>query len=74
MIYNIKKMLKRFTALALASIMICAPLSGCSEKKKSSGGIFRYDIYENPTTFDPQLAESDVELMIVENGFEGLLR
>lgn len=63
----------RFLAVILTLSFMSNMLSGCF-LKETEGAIFRYDIYENPTTFDPQLAESDVELMIVENGFEGLLR
>lgn len=67
------KIKKRFAALVMAACVLSTTLAGCFSGQKE-GAILRYDIYENPTTFDPQLAQSDVELMVIENGFEGLIR
>ncbi len=64
---------KRAMSLAMIVLVMCPLISGCFSKSEE-GAIFRYDIYENPSTLDPQLANSESELMIVENGFEGLLR
>lgn len=64
--------MKRYYKVFSVVLVLVFLFAGC--KKGTSGQIFRYDITANPTTFDPQLADSNEELMIVENSFEGLLR
>ncbi|MBQ7124051.1 MAG: peptide ABC transporter substrate-binding protein [Oscillospiraceae bacterium] len=58
-------MLKKIICLVLVLIFI---LSGCSAPKTLG-----FDIPKGVDSFDPQLAESDPELIIVENCYQGLL-
>ena len=58
-------MLKKIICAALALVLA---LSGCSAPKTLG-----FDIPRGVDSFDPQLAESDPELIIVENCFQGLL-
>ncbi len=58
-------MLKKICALVLALVLT---LTGCSAPKTLG-----FDIPKGVDSFDPQLASSDPELIIVENCFQGLL-
>ena len=58
-------MLKKMLVLVLAVLLL---FSGCG-KSKTLG----FDIFTGVDSFDPQLAESDSELVIVKNCFQGLL-
>ena len=58
-------MLKKIFALVLAALLL---FSGCG-KSKTLG----FDIAAGVDSFDPQLAESDSELVIVKNCYQGLL-
>ena len=58
-------MLKRIICAVLVLMMA---FSGCSAPKTLG-----FDIPRGVDSFDPQLAESDPELIIVENCFQGLV-
>ena len=58
-------MLKKIFTLVLAALLL---FSGCG-KSKTLG----FDIAAGVDSFDPQLAESDSELVIVKNCYQGLL-
>jgi len=61
---------KKFFCVILALTLIL-PFSGCSNTDES---YLYFELPELPTTFDPQVAEKDSELIIIKNIFEGLLR
>lgn len=62
--------------IKVAAILLCLALTfslcGCSEDGESA--IIYYGITDVPNTVDPQTASSGVELMLVRNLYEGLLR
>ncbi len=62
--------IRRFTAL-LISIVLMLALCACDNTDKA---YIYFTLQQPPTTVDPQTAQSDTELMIVRNIFEGLLR
>lgn len=66
-------MCKRIISLLLVSIMILTLFSGCYGKPKADKS-FSAPISDEPTSLDPQIADSDSEKTIVLNCFEGLLR
>lgn len=57
-------------AVCLAVMMGC--LAGCGEKYMDA--IIYFELLQKPKTLDPQTAQSDSELLIVRNIYEGLLR
>ena len=61
---------KKFISIAI-SIVLLFSLTACDGTE--SAYIYFY-LNEQPKTVDPQTAKSDVELMLVRNIFEGLLR
>ncbi len=62
--------IKRFTALLL-SVFFIFTLTACDSTSKA---YIYFSLSEQPSTVDPQTAQSDTELMLVRNIFEGLLR
>ena len=64
------KNLKRFFALLLCIILIFL-LTGCDETDNT---YIYFNLNEQPFSLDPQTAQSDTELMIIRNIFEGLMR
>ncbi|MBQ8202802.1 MAG: hypothetical protein IJZ75_00785 [Clostridia bacterium] len=64
--------LLKLTALILSIIMLLPCLSGCGKSYLDATIYFEVD--NAPVTLDPQVASSDIELMVVRNIFEGLLR
>lgn len=63
---------KRLVSLLLVLIMILTLFSGCGKPKADKS--FSAPISDEPTSLDPQIADSDAEKTIVLNCFEGLLR
>lgn len=66
-------MAKRITAIILCLIIITLSFSGCFGRMKADES-FAVPILDEPTSLDPQIADSDAEKMIVLNCYEGLLR
>lgn len=66
-------MIKRISAAILCLILIITAFSGCLGNKKT-GASFSMPITDEPTSLDPQIADSNSEKMIVLNCFEGLVR
>ena len=66
-------MFKRITAIILCLIIIVFSFSGCFGRMKADES-FAVPILDEPTSLDPQIADSDAEKMIVLNCYEGLLR
>ena len=64
------KLLKRLIALCLCITSLLL-LSACDD---TSEAYIYFTLNEQPATLDPQIAQSDTELMIIRNIFEGLLR
>lgn len=62
--------IKRFTAL-FVSVFFIFTLTACDSESKA---YIYFSLSEQPATVDPQTAQSDTELMLVRNIFEGLLR
>ncbi len=65
---NFKKIISAILCFALVVCCLC----GCGEKYMDS--IVYFEILEKPKTIDPQTAQSDSELLIVRNIYEGLMR
>ncbi len=63
--------MKKIIAILLSLILIF-PLTGCSDSNSSA--IVYYGAMSCPGTLDPQTASSFIELMLVRNIYEGLLR
>lgn len=55
----------------LIALVLILPLSGCGSTEDA---YIYFELPSLPTTFDPQTAESDSELLIVKNIYEGLMR
>lgn len=64
------KLYKRITSLLLCLVSILT-LTACYNSDKA---YIYFTLTEVPQTLDPQTAQTDTELMIVRNIFEGLLR
>ncbi len=64
--------LKRIVAVTLCLVLCVGLLAGCGEKYKDA--IVYFELLQKPRTLDPQTAQSDSELLIVRNIYEGLLR
>ncbi len=62
---------KKILCLCLSLIVIIGCFTGC---KDSNEAYIYFELLEKPKTLDPQLAQSDSELLIVRNIYEGLLR
>lgn len=65
---NFRKIL---SVIACVILMVSA-FSGCGEGYKEA--IVYFELLEKPQTLDPQMAQTDSELLIVRNIYEGLLR
>ena len=61
----------RFISIVLCLAVCACVISGC---KSSTNDIIYLNISSIPETLDPQLAQTDEELMICRNIYEGLLR
>lgn len=69
---DLKNTIKKIFAVFLTLVMTAALFSGCSS---SSGEIdFIYPFEGSINSFDPQVASTSDEFLIVENCFEGLVR
>lgn len=66
-------MRKRLVSLLLVLIMILTLFSGCKTRTKADKS-FSAPITDEPTSLDPQIADSVSEKTIALNCFEGLLR
>lgn len=66
------KLLKKTASFALCIILTAAIFSGCSKKAETID--FIYPIEGNVISFDPQIASTADEFLIIENCFEGLVR
>lgn len=63
--------MKRFISILLCAVIIFS-LTACSFT--SSNAVFTIGVTDSVNTFDPMLAETEAELLISANCFEGLLR
>ena len=63
---------KKILSAALSLVLVLGCLSGCGEKYTDS--YIYFELLEKPQTLDPQTAQSDSELLIVRNIYEGLMR
>lgn len=66
------KLFKKLAALMLCIILTFTIFSGCSKKTEVID--FIYPAEGNVVSFDPQIASTSDEFMIIENCFEGLVR
>ncbi len=66
-------MAKRIIAIIMCLLIITLSFSGCFGRMKADES-FAMPILDEPTSLDPQIADSDAEKMIVLNCYEGLLR
>lgn len=58
---------------AILCVLLCfGVLCGCGEKYTDA--IIYFELLERPKTLDPQTAQTDSELIVVRNIYEGLLR
>lgn len=64
--------MKKAISLLLCLMMIVSCFSGCSSKDKSID--FIYPFTANVASYDPQVASTGDEFLIIENTFEGLIR
>lgn len=63
---------KKILSVSLCLVLILGAFCGCGEKYMDA--IIYFELLEKPQTLDPQTAQSDSELLIVRNIYEGLLR
>lgn len=63
---------KRILSVILCLVLVIGAFCGCGEKYTES--IIYFELLEKPKTLDPQTAQSDSELLIVRNIYEGLMR
>ena len=66
------KMIKKTIALMLCIILSFTLLAGCSGKSESLDFIYPFE--GNIASFDPQIASTSDEFLVIENCFEGLVR
>ncbi len=64
-----KSILKLISLILVLALMI--PFTACSS---TDGAYIYFQLDEVPTTLDPQTAKTDVELLITQNIYEGLMR
>ena len=64
--------IKKILSVCLCLLFIIGVFCGCGENYKDA--IIYFELLETPKTLDPQTAQSDSELLIVRNIYEGLLR
>lgn len=63
---------KRIFSISLCFVLILGVFCGCGEKYMDA--IIYFELLEKPQSLDPQTAQSDSELLIVRNIYEGLMR
>lgn len=63
---------KRIISVVLSVMLMVTALCGCGEKYLDA--IIYFELIEKPQTLDPQTAQSDSELLITRNIYEGLMR
>lgn len=63
---------KKILSVSLCLVLMLGAFCGCGEKYKEA--IIYFELLEKPQTLDPQTAQSDSELLIVRNIYEGLMR
>lgn len=66
-------MARKIVALTMCLILIMLSLDGCFGRQKADES-FAVPILDEPTSLDPQIADSDAEKMIILNCWEGLMR
>lgn len=66
------KKFKRFAALFICIVLLVTLFSGCSDNSQTMD--FIYPFGGNIISFDPQIASTSDEFLIIENCFEGLVR
>ncbi len=64
-------MLKRFFSIIFCVLLILPVFTGCSN---TDDAYIYFELSQQPMKLDPQTADTDEELLIVKNVFEGLLR
>lgn len=64
--------MKRIISILTAIILLATTLAGCSGNQKAID--FIYPFSANIRSFDPQVAETRDEFLLIENTFEGLIR
>lgn len=64
--------MKKFLSVIISAILIAALFSGCGGKEASIN--FIYPFSANVNSYDPQVASTSDEFLIIENTFEGLIR
>ncbi len=63
---------RKILSVTICLVMLLSCISGCGEKYMDA--IIYFELLEKPQTLDPQTAQSDSELLVVRNIYEGLLR
>ena len=64
--------MKKYISFFLAFILIISALAGCSKSETAYDFIYPFDADVN--SYDPQVASTSDEYLIIENTFEGLIR
>lgn len=63
---------KKFICVCICIMLAVVCFTGCADKYMDA--IIYFELLEQPHTLDPQTAQSDSELLIVRNIYEGLMR
>lgn len=66
-------MARKILAVTICLIIVMLSFGGCFGRPKADES-FAVPILDEPTSLDPQIADSDAEKMIILNCYEGLLR
>lgn len=64
--------MKKILSIIISTILIITLFSGCGGKEASIDFIYPFDA--NVNSYDPQVASTSDEFLIIENTFEGLIR
>lgn len=64
--------MKKILSIVISAILIVTLFSGCGSKDVSIDFIYPFDA--NVNSYDPQVASTSDEFLIIENTFEGLIR
>lgn len=64
--------MKKILSIIISAILIITLFSGCGGKEASIDFIYPFDA--NINSYDPQVASTSDEFLIIENTFEGLIR
>lgn len=64
--------MKKILSIIISAILIITLFSGCGGKEISIDFIYPFDA--NVNSYDPQVASTSDEFLIIENTFEGLIR